>query len=196
MWIKLTQAKLDDSVPLAPQLAKTNETRVALSNANMGVTDTQYSLILLHTLPSSYEAVATILLASGPPTALKHSEICAGILNEEGRRSGPSSLLNTASKALIKGSSKGKKRDHSQLMCQYCQKEGHIAPDCCKKKKDEADKKKKEESSSSGQKAANSHQLVPTTTSIEEVNDISVAFYAAKRAHWMMDSGATHHMSP
>jgi hypothetical protein len=40
MWISLTRAKLDDSAPLAPQLAKLNETRVALSNANMGVTDT------------------------------------------------------------------------------------------------------------------------------------------------------------
>jgi hypothetical protein len=45
------QAKLDDSAPLAPQLAKLNETRVALSNASMGVTDTQYSLILLNACP-------------------------------------------------------------------------------------------------------------------------------------------------
>jgi hypothetical protein len=65
-------------------------------------------------------------------------------------------------------------------------------------KKDDADKKKKEESGSSGgNKAANSHILVPTSASIEEVNDnVGVALYTAERMHWMMDSGATHHISP
>jgi hypothetical protein len=199
MWINLTQAKLDNSAPLAPQLAKLNETRVALSNASMGVTDTQYSLILLNALPSSYEAVATILLASGPPTSLKASEITARLINEEGRCAGPSTSLNTMAKAPIKGTGKGKKKDHSNLTCHYCQKKGHIQPDCRKKKKDDADKKKKEEggSGSGGNKAANSHILVPTSASIEEVNDnVGVALYAAERVHWMMDSGATHHITP
>jgi hypothetical protein len=198
MWINLMQAKLDNSVPLAPQLAKLNETRVALSNASMGVTDTQYSLILLNTLPPSYEAVATILLASGPPTSLKVSEITARPLNEEGRRAGCSTSLNVMAKAPIKGTGKGKKKDHSNLTCHYCQKKGHIQPDCHKKKKDDADKKKKEESGSSGgNKAANSHILVPTSASIEEVNDnVGVALYTAERVRWMMDSGATHHITP
>jgi hypothetical protein len=198
MWINLTQAKLDNSAPLAPQLAKLNETRVALSNTSMGVTDTQYSLILLNALPSSYEAVATILLASGPPTSLKASEITARLINEEGRRTGPSTSLNAMAKAPIKGTGKGKKKDHSNLTCHYCQKKGHIQPDCRKKKKDDADKKKKEESgSSSGNKAANSHILVPTSASIEEVNDnVGVALYTAERVRWMMDSGATHHITP
>ena len=50
---------------------------------------------------------------------------------------------------------------------------GHIQPDCRKKKKDDAEKKKKEESGSGsgGHKAANSHILVPTSVSIQEVND-------------------------
>jgi hypothetical protein len=198
MWINLTQAKLDNSVPLAPQLAKLNETRVALSNANMGVTDTQYSLILLHALPLSYEAAATILLVSGPPTSLKHSEITAHLLNEEGRWVGSSSLLNAAAKAPIKGTGKGKKKHHSNLTCHYCQKKGHIQPDCCKKKKDDVDKKKKKESGSGsgGNKAANSHVLVPMSASIEKVSDnVGVALYTAEQVHWMMDSGATHHIS-
>jgi hypothetical protein len=164
----------------------------------MGVTDTQYSLIHLNALPSSYEAVATILLASGLPTSLKASEITACLINEEGRRAGPSTSLNTMAKAPIKGTGKGKKKDHSNLTCHYCQKKGHIQPDCCKKKKDDADKKKKEESGSSGgNKAANSHILVPTSASIKEVNDnIGVALYTAERVCWMMDSGATHHITP
>jgi hypothetical protein len=63
MWIALVQTKFDDASPLAPQLAKLNELRVALANANMGVTETQYSLIL-NALPSSYETVATSVSAA------------------------------------------------------------------------------------------------------------------------------------
>jgi hypothetical protein len=98
MWIALVQTKFDNASPLAPQLAKLNELRVALANANMGVTETQYSLILLNALPSSYETVATILLASGPATSLKPSDISARVINEEGRRSGPSASLNAAAR--------------------------------------------------------------------------------------------------
>jgi len=93
---------------------------VALANAKMGVTETQYSLILLNALPPSYEAVATILLASSPPTSLKPSEISSRVINEEGRRAGPGASLNAAARAPIKssdkGKGKGKKKDHSNLV--------------------------------------------------------------------------------
>jgi hypothetical protein len=188
-WIQLTQAHLNDSTPMAAQLAKLNGARVNLFTAGMGVSDTQYCLILLHALPTSYEVLASTILAAGTPNTLKHAEITVHILNEEGRCSSPSgSSLNTAAKAPIKASgSKGKKWDHSQLMCHYCNKKGHIQPDCRKKKKDEADKAKKGESSSVT-KAANSHVLVtkPTVergafiTEVPEDYEIGVAMYAAE----------------
>jgi hypothetical protein len=195
LWIQLTQARLDDSQPMTSQLAKLNEARVNLSNASMSVTDTQYCLILLNALPSSYEVVATTILASGAPSSLSHSEIIARILNEEGRRSGTSAALNAAC-APIRSDGRKKKRDHSNLTCHYYNKKGHIQPDCRKKKKDESPNKKEE--GKSGTKAANTHILVPTTAFIEEVNDdLTAALYAADaRPHWMMDSGATHHITP
>src|ERR1700689_5711744 len=122
------------------------------------------------------------------------------------KRVGPASgsSLNAAARAPVKGSGKGKKRDHSQLTCHYCNKKGHIKPDCRKRKKDEEEAAKK--AGSSGAKAANLHVKVPTlpvpsTASIQEVhededNEIGVALYAAERERWMMDSGATHHISP
>ena len=184
---------------MVPQLAKINETRIVLNNASMGVTDTQFSLILLNALLTSYEVLASTILASGAPTALQYSEIVARIINEEGCRSGSSeSSLNAAKKAApIKS---GKRKDHSDLTCHYCNKKGHIKPDCWKKKKDEEEKKKKEEgtSSSSRSKAANAHILVPSTATITEVDDsnISVSLYAADKPQWMMDSGTSHHITP
>src|SRR5579863_5702488 len=184
---------------MASQLAKINEARVALANASMGVTDTQFSLILLHALPTSYEVLASTILATGAPMTLKHSEIIARIINEEGCWSGPSdSSLNTAKAAPIKSGKK--KKDHSNLTCHYCNKKGHIKPDCQKQKKDEAEKKEEEATSSSGgNKAANAHIVVPTTATIIEIdddNDISVSLCTAAKLRWMMDSGATHHITP
>ena len=183
---------------MASQLAKLNEARVALSNANMGVTDIQFCLILLNALPASYEVLASTVLASGAPSALQHSKIIVCILNEEGHRASGSTSLNMARAAPIKSKSKGKGKDHSGLTCHYCQKKGHIKPNCHKLKKDEADGKKKEEGSSAGSKSANSHVLVETMASIMEVadNEISASLYAARSDHWMLDSGAMHHITP
>jgi hypothetical protein len=48
-------------------------------------------------------------------------------------------------------------------------------------------------------KAVNAH-IVPTTATITEVldsdNDIQVSMYAATRSRWMVNSGATHHITP
>ena len=197
LWIQLTQACLDDTSPMASQLAKLNEACVALSNANMGVTDVQFCLIFLNALPASYKVLASTILVSGAPSALQHSEIITRILNEEGHCTSGSASLNVARAAPIKNKGKGKGKDHSSLTCHYCQKKGHIKPNCCKLKKDEADGKKKEEGSSAGGKLANSHVRVETTASIMEVadNEISASLYAAWSDRWMLDSGAMHHIT-
>jgi len=56
--------------------------------------------------------------------------------------------------APIKTDGKKKRKDHSNLTCHYCNKKGHIKPDCRKKKQDESNKKKEGSSSS---KAVNTH---------------------------------------
>src|SRR5258708_28989656 len=129
LWIQLTQARLDNSQPMTSQLAKLNKARVNPSNASMGITDIQYCLILLNALPSSYEVVATTILSLGALSMLSHTKIIAWILNEEGRCSGNLAALNVAC-APIKSDGKKKRKDHSNLTCHYCNKKGHIQPDC------------------------------------------------------------------
>ena len=51
-WIALTQAKLDENLPMGPQLTKLNEACVNLANAKMGVSDTQYCFIILALSPT------------------------------------------------------------------------------------------------------------------------------------------------
>ncbi len=166
-WTLLVDSRIDDTQPLAPQFAKLNEARINLTNIAMGITDNQYALILLRALPASYEALQSILLVSGPAGTLSVEDIVAHAINEEGRRGLNPTSLSAHNKAPVK-SVAGKKKDHSTLTCHYCQKKGHISPNCHKKKHDEKEKKKPGQASSSdGTKATNSH--VHTMASIEEV---------------------------
>src|SRR6266404_2333649 len=158
-WTILVDSKLDNTQPLAPQFAKLNEARINLTNITMGITNNQYALILLCALPISYEALQSILLASGPAGTLSVEDIVACVINEEGCRSLNTTSLSAHNKAPIK-STAGKKRDRSNPTCHYCQKKGHISPNCHKKKCDEKEKKKPAQASSSDSaKATNSHGL-------------------------------------
>ena len=132
-WIVLTQACLNENQSLGSQLTKLNEAHVNLANAKMGVSDTQYCFILLCTLPKSYEMLTSIILALGNPTNLHTSNIVACIQNEEGCRNGRSASLNAIAPIRGKGNGKAsssKKEKHANLTCHYCNKKGHIKPDC------------------------------------------------------------------
>src|SRR6201981_3355720 len=160
LWRQFSTALLSDTEPMTPQLTKLNQLCSSLTNASMGVTDTQYCLVLLNALPDSYEVLASTILASGLATTLKHTEIIAWIINEEGRRAGGSLSLNAAKAAPIKSAGGKKKQcDHLQLTCHYCNKKGHIKPNCCKKKQDEKEQKEK----AGGGKAANVHAKIENT---------------------------------
>ena len=114
-WIQLTQARLDKSAPMAPQLAKLNEAQFQLHSISMGVTDTQYYLILLHALPPSYEVLASTILAGSAPNTLRHTEITACITSKEAHHAGPSgSSLNAAARLLSRALAKAKARRTTQ----------------------------------------------------------------------------------
>jgi hypothetical protein len=188
-WVALTSTALDETIPILAQFQKLNDARLTLENNDMKITDLQFCFILIKALPDSYSAVASTILATGEPKDLSPLKIQDRILNEEGRRSGASASLNKI--APIK--KPGDKPDKSKVKCFYCQKLGHKRNECRKKKKDEEAEKKGK--GKDAQKSVNAH-----TASIEEIDDdnddLTVSLYAAARSRWMVDSGATHHMTP
>jgi hypothetical protein len=198
-WIALYSAALDDSNPMLPQLQQLNDARACLENTgstDMKVNDRQYSFILLKALPDSYSTIPSTILAAGEVKDLDPKKIQERILNEESRHSSASTSLNKI--APIK--QKGNKADKDMIKCFYCKKKGHKANECRKKKKDEEEKEKKEkkEKENSAQKSINAH--IGTAT-IEEISDddnddLPISIYATVRSRWMVDSGATHHITP
>ncbi len=83
-WMAITNATLDDSTPLLPQLQKLNDLRITLSNNDNKITDLQYCFTLLKALPESYSTITSTILASGEPKDLTLQKIQDRILNEEG----------------------------------------------------------------------------------------------------------------
>ena len=178
-------------------------TFVALLNNNMSITDLQYCFILLKALPESYSTVASTILAAHAPDKLTPKMLQDRFINEEGRRTDPASLNKIAPVQ-----KPGDKSDKSKIKCYYCQKTGHKRNVCRKKKrddeeqsgKDKKDKDKDKDKSGSSGKSVNTHIVVPTTATITEIADddeeIRVSLYSAVRSRWMVDSGATHHITP
>jgi len=80
----ITNATLDDSTPLLPQLQKLNDLHITLSNNNNKITDLQYCFTLLKALLESYSTIVLTILVSGEPTDLTLQKIQDWILNEEG----------------------------------------------------------------------------------------------------------------
>jgi hypothetical protein len=193
-WVALTSTMLDESSPMFPQLQKLNDARNTLAEKEMTITDLQFCFILIKSLPESYASVASTLLAIGAPADLSAQTIQARIVNEENRRK----ILPVAS--LNKVAPVKKKGDKAGIKCYYCQKIGHKSNECRKKKKDEADRKDKAAGAQAPGKSVNAH-IVPTTAFITEVpdtdnEDLRVSLYAVSRSRWIVDSGATHHISP
>ena len=197
-WVALTSTTLDESKPMLPQLQKLSDARNTLQDNEMTITDLQYCFILIKSLPESYSPVASTILATGVPKDLSPLTVQERILNEEGRRSGASGSLNKVAPVRHTNNS------HSNVTCFYCRNTGHKANECRKKKRDAAQKEKKEKeksavvpAASSSNQAVNAH-IVPTTAMITEIdsdNEIQVSLYASARSRWMVDSGATHHIT-
>ncbi|KAI0055471.1 hypothetical protein BV25DRAFT_1928349 [Artomyces pyxidatus] len=200
------KTRFTESEEMVHQITRLNQLRVHLKLNDMGISDLQCCLILLNALPNSYSIMRATTLGLGPPSQLTPDDVISRIYTAEGKPAEGSpdtglGGLHAVGRPLPMG-----KKEKNDVTCHYCKKKGHISPDCRKKK---ADEKKKKASKSDGDgggggssnKAANSHVLdVPLMASIEEVVEsnkfISVALYSAVRSHWMIDSGATHHITP
>ena len=207
IWSELSDFKLDESSDFRTQFTVINDTRVTLAEKEWEISDKQLCFILLKAAPDSYSAIIQTILANVSSTAdLSAHTIQERLLNEEARRKGTTSAsLNKV--APVKKGDKDKK-----IKCYYCKKPGHKSPVCRTKERDEAakgkevskDKESKDKDKGKADKTQKSVNTVVSSAYITEVYDtdsdsedqIRASVYAAVRSRWMVDSGATNHVSP
>jgi len=175
------------------------------------VTDWQFATMILITLPNSFSHVQDAFLTTGDPQDLDPDTVRAKVLEFENRKKEQATGSAAFSFSTTMKSSKGKKAttslsstlaatsDKSNVECFYCKKKGHMAKVCRTKKWDKAKEKqaeKKNEKSGSGPAKPNVHSLLNVIASDNESDASPLCCYFGAPENWLVDSGATDHMTP
>ena len=213
-WLKkLFDLKMKEGTPMSNHLNAYNIIFSQLSAQGVKFEDSVKAMILLVTLPDSWDTFRTALSNSAPATGLTSASVEGSLLTEEVNRKnldsgkGSSALVvrgrsNARDSSDDRGKSHNKSREPKKknIKCFYCKKKGHMKKDCHKWKIDKGKDKEEKKSSTSSVK-------------IEEVNTAEVddgdIFLTSELEHaslttsdetvmsdWIIDSGASFHVTP
>ncbi|KAB5521580.1 hypothetical protein DKX38_025899 [Salix brachista] len=187
---KLFNLRMSDDMSVAQHLNDFNTITNQLSSVEIEFDDEIRALIILASLPNSWEAMRMAVSNSAGKSKLNYDDIRDLILAEEVRRrdsgeiSGSRSALNVDSRGraqnrnLNRGRSKSrgisKSRLGHQATCWNCGKTGHIKRNC-----------------KNPRKAGNDNANVVT----EEVQDALLLAVHSSVEDWILDSGASFHTS-
>lgn len=170
-----------------------NKITTELASLDVKVEEEDKALLLLVSLPASFDNIVTTLLY-GKET-LTFDEVVAALLMNETRRS--SNGLRNEGQALVtreaswgRGRSREKREgfQHSKssgrkLLCYYCDEEGHIKRDCPKRKRNIM----RDEKSSSA--------TVAESSNLVDEGDVFLATTESpEKSDWILDSGCSFHM--
>ncbi|WVZ17355.1 hypothetical protein V8G54_010337 [Vigna mungo] len=178
-----------------------------LMKADMKIDDELQALLLLSSLPESWDTLLVTLSNSAPDGKLSLDNITDSLLNEESRKKerGSSSYLEAnvvenrgRSEHRSKGKrekSRGRFKSRSKgLTCFYCGKDGHKKPECRFLNRDQKNgivvnpKKKLEEKTTTAVVSDDANVFL-----ISEVNYLNIAF---DDCTWIVDTGASFHVTP
>ncbi|CAJ2658024.1 unnamed protein product [Trifolium pratense] len=180
-----------------------------MSGMGIKFEDELLGLFLLLSLPESWETFRVSITSSAPKGVVSLETAKGGILNEEMRRkaqgtSSQSEVLVTenrgrSQKKEPKGGrensrSKSKGR-YKNMECNYCHKSGHIQKYCYQWRKDNKGKKGKQK-----QRDHEDHDDDRVTTAINDdlviLRDYESINLVSDESMWIVDSGATLHVTP
>jgi hypothetical protein len=138
-----------------------------LSAMKMSLDDELQALLLLSSLPESWDTLVVSLSNSAPEGKLTMEMVKASLLNEETRRKDMGSSNRSEANYVAqddkrgrsknrtshnRDSSRGRSKSKSKFTCHYCNKPGHLKKYCRKWKRDKS-KERKDKGESSEQQA-------------------------------------------
>ena len=183
----LFHANLIDNGTLGDQLNKLWELRARCAANELDLKDWVFAVLTLVALPASYSHIPDSLLASEDIKSLKPETVHAKIMETEICCNGKAgSSANTITLSTKPKDNKGK-APAPGTKCFHCRKEGHWANKCRQKKK------KKPNAGPSDQKDSGSRLNVVES---DAESDSQMFCYFGTPEDWLMDSGATDHMTP
>nr|KYP32301.1 Retrovirus-related Pol polyprotein from transposon TNT 1-94 [Cajanus cajan] len=182
---KLFKLQMEERKSVADHLNDFNQLTTQLASVNIEFDDEVKALILLSSLPDSWDVVVTSVSTSSGKEKMKFDNIRDMMLNEETRRNqaggSSGSALHTESRGRPdtrgkfrgRSKSKGRNKGKKEMVCWNCEKPGHMKSEC------RAPKKEKE-----GRTA---------NAAIEETVDALLLSVSSSSDDWVMDSGASFH---
>ncbi len=204
---KLHTFRMAEGTSLKDHLDEYNKLLLDLSNIGVEVDEEDKALILIYSLPKSFEHITTTMLYGKETISLE--EVEATLLSNELRlKVQLQHQVQTPAQGLIvrgrdeqkkggQGRSKSKTRSKSRSrrpgVCHYCKKPGHWKSECrllqSKKEREQKDKGTVSDSAT-----------VAVSSAGHNSNDNDAVFTAAcSVSHpdtWIVDSGASFHMTP
>ncbi|XXG79495.1 hypothetical protein AAC387_Pa09g0546 [Persea americana] len=191
---KLFNMKMVEGGVVAEHVNEFNTVMSQLSSVNVQFEDEIWALLVLSSLPDSWNGMVTSLSNSSGSTKLKFDDVVSAILDEEIRRkpSGESSgsALNVGNRGRSSereqshGRSKSQSKSRSskgKIECWNCGKKGHLKKDC------RAPPKKNK------QKNGNKDNEASANVAGDAVQDALILAFDYKSESWVIDSGASFH---
>lgn len=190
---RLFSLRMHEGTQLRDHLDQLNTILLELRNIDVKVEDEDAALILLVSLPLSYENFVQSFIVGKDTVSLeevrsslhtrelRHKAAGTGLGNHATGlvASGSKGQGNSGKKKFKKPVSKGPKHDDT---CNYCKEKGHWKNDCPKKKKQ--------------QEKSGTAAVAESGTNSED----DIALVADEQTHhndvWVLDSGASYHICP
>jgi transposase InsO family protein len=186
----LYRATADEGVDMVEHISKLRGLQNELHTMENLVTDEDFVMILITSLPESWDNYTGSFLGSSgnKPTILSH-ELIAVLLEEDRRRKGRSDGTSTA----LYSKGKEKQGATKDKECYNCKKKGHFSADCWAKgggKEGQGPKGRK------GGKKNRANQAEDVNSSLNDVCYMASNSREISKYDWLLDSATTSHVCP
>lgn len=161
---KLFSDKATDDDPMADFIAKQRAIATNIHNLGLTLPEALLALILLHTLPPSYDTLRTVVAGSTTLDKLTFDVVASQVLNEEQRLNSGSGLHALYTKNAGKSKGRNTRGKTPRETCKNCGRGGHTKAMCWAKGGDKEGQAPKGRSGKKSEASVNAPTTATTST--------------------------------